>query len=272
MAVDPFLKKYQAKSLAKGVVVIVHGAMEHQGRYQWLAEKWNAKGYHVVMGDLVGQGENRGEKPGHIDSFQQYIQQVSSWVDEANRYGLPVFLLGHSMGGLIVIRVLELSTLPIAGVLLSSPCVALAHKPSLPLDLISRAINRVKPDLLIESGITPTLATRNQAVITADQQDDLMISKVSVRWYRELTNAMGLAFEQITRFMPVPLLVMQGGNDLIVDQVAVGNWVKACPITDKAFCLLPGYYHEIFNEPERETVFIQALAFVEVVLQKRELL
>ncbi len=262
---DPFLKKNETEMVAKGVVVIVHGAMEHQGRYSWLAGKWNVIGYHVVMGDLVGQGENAGDKPGHIDSFNQYIQQVRGWIAEADRYKLPIYLLGHSMGGLIIIRVIEESQLPIAGVILSSPCLALIHKPSTVLDLISRVINHIKPDLRIESGIAPELATRNQAVIEADQKDDLYISKVSVHWFRELSNAMRVAHEQIALFKAVPLLVMQGGNDLVVDKLAVENWFKTCQVQNKQFHLLPGLYHEIFNEPEREDVFKKAAAFVESI-------
>lgn len=87
----------------RGVVVMVHGAGEHHGRYEWLAKKWNEHGFDVIMGDLPGQGKTRGRR-GHIQSFQQYLDAVEEWLDATREKRLPILLLGHSMGGLISIR------------------------------------------------------------------------------------------------------------------------------------------------------------------------
>ncbi|MED1919597.1 alpha/beta hydrolase, partial [Bacillus thuringiensis] len=93
---------YEAEE-AKAVIVIVHGAMEYHGRYEAVAEMWNHIGYHVVMGDLPSHGTTSRSQRGHIDSFDEYIVEVKLWVKEARKYRLPIFLFGHSMGGLIVI-------------------------------------------------------------------------------------------------------------------------------------------------------------------------
>ena len=96
---------YEAEE-AKAVIVIVHGAMEYHGRYEAVAEMWNHIGYHVVMGDLPSHGTTSRNR-GHIDSFDEYIEEVKLWVKEARKYRLPIFLFGHSMGGLIVIRMMQ---------------------------------------------------------------------------------------------------------------------------------------------------------------------
>ena len=95
---------YEAEE-AKAVIVIVHGAMEYHGRYEAVAEMWNHIGYHRD-GDLPSHGTTSRNR-GHIDSFDEYIEEVKLWVKEARKYRLPIFLFGHSMGGLIVIRMMQ---------------------------------------------------------------------------------------------------------------------------------------------------------------------
>ena len=84
-------------------IVVIHGACEHHGRYKWLSEMWRSSGFNVVMGDLPGQGTSTRER-GHIRSFQEYIDEVDKWVARAKAFELHVFMLGHSMGGLIAIE------------------------------------------------------------------------------------------------------------------------------------------------------------------------
>src|SRR3954463_9654263 len=157
--------KWEAEGEAKAVIVMVHGAMEHHRRYGWLIEMWRRSGFHVIMGDLPGQGMTTRFRRGHIDSFEEYIIEVKEWIKAAYRYELPVFLLGHSMGGLISIRLLQEEQLDLAGVILSSPCLGLVHAPPKFLDLLSHGLNAVFPSLQMNSGLTVDMATRNQDVI-----------------------------------------------------------------------------------------------------------
>ncbi len=173
----------------------------------------------------------------------------------AYRYDLPVFLLGHSMGGLITIRLLQEEKLNIAGVILSSPCLGLIHAPSKFLDVSSHLINVIFPTLRMNSGITVQMATRNEEVWEADSGDTLYITKVSVRWYRELATAIKQAFLVMDKTQDVPLLVMQAGEDKIVNKDSVKEWFNQAPLSEKRFKVWPKCYHEIFNEPEREDVF-----------------
>lgn len=254
--------KWEAEGDAKGVIVMVHGAMEHHRRYGWLIEMWRLSGFHIIMGDLPGQGMTTRTRRGHIDAFDEYIFEVKDWVQAAYQFELPVFLLGHSMGGLVAIRLLQEERLKLAGVILSSPCLGLMKKPNKILDFVSYGLNVIIPSLRINSGISVDLATRNQDVRDADSNDSLYVTKVSVRWYRELTHAIKLAFEKLDEIQDVPLLVMQGGDDLIVDKKTVNDWFNLAPFSEKRFKEWPKSYHEIFNEPERDEVFEYAKDFV----------
>jgi lysophospholipase len=241
---------------------MVHGAMEHHRRYGWLIEMWRTSGFHVIMADLPGQGMTTRSRRGHIDSFDEYIFEVKDWVQAAYRYDLPVFLLGHSMGGLISIRLLQEEKLNIAGVILSSPCLGVLQTPSKFLEFISHGLNVIFPTLRMKSGLTVQMATRNEDVREADSNDTLYITKISVRWYRELVSAMKQAFLNIEKIQDVPMLVMQGGDDKIVNKAIVKDWFNHVPLSEKRFKEWRKCYHEIFNEPEREEVFEYAKDFV----------
>ncbi|MFJ7729527.1 lysophospholipase [Neobacillus sp. NPDC097160] len=254
--------KWEAEGEAKAVIVIVHGAMEHHGRYGWLIEMWRLSGFHVIMADLPGQGMTTRSRRGHIDSFDEYIIEVKDWVQAAYRYELPVFLVGHSMGGLISIRLLQEERLNIAGVILSSPCLGLVHTPSKFLDTMSHLLNIVYPSLRMNSGLSVQMATRNEDVREADSNDTLYVTKISVRWYRELAGAIKQAFVNLEKIQDIPMLVMQGGDDQIVNKATVKEWFNHVPLSEKRFKEWPKCYHEIFNEPEREEVFEYAKDFV----------
>lgn len=254
--------KWEAEGEAKAVIVMVHGAMEHHGRYGWLIEMWRASGFHVIMGDLPGQGMTTRSNRGHINSFDEYIFEVKDWIQASYRYELPVFLLGHSMGGLVAIRLLQKEGPRLAGVILSSPCLGLVKTPHKFLNVLSYGLNAIYPSLRMNSGLTVDMATRNLDVREADSNDTLYVTKVSIRWYRELAAAMKAAFLDQGHIQDIPMLVMQGGDDKIVKKASVKEWFNSMPLSEKRFKEWPKCYHEIFNEPEREDVFEYAKDFV----------
>ncbi|WP_070120580.1 alpha/beta hydrolase [Bacillus marinisedimentorum] len=257
--------KWEADN-AKAVMVMVHGAGEHHGRYSWLIEMWRAAGFHVIMGDLPGQGTST-RRRGHIDSFDEYIEAVEMWLKEAFTYELPVFLLGHSMGGLIAIRSMQEKHFPVAAVLLSSPALGLVEPPPKRLEMASKALNAVLPGAMFDSHLKPGMGTRNREINEMDENDSLIVRKVSVRWYRELVQAIKQASEQVLNFPDVPVLLFQGGEDKIIDKVLVREFFDKLPVNEKMYKEWAGLYHEVFNDPEREQVFEMAKSFVDMTLE-----
>lgn len=249
----------------RGVMVMVHGAAEHHGRYRWLIEMWRSIGLHVIMGDLPGQGLTT-RRRGHIASFDEYIEAVETWVQEAQKYDLPIFLLGHSMGGLSVVRTLQEKKLPIWGVILSSPALGLTEYPPAYMDILSKGLNKVFPGMLFDSHLAADKVTRNKEMREQDENDSLYVTKVSVRWYREFMHAMNLAFKNIEKLPDVPILVMQAGDDKVVEKQHVRQWFDELELSEKIYKEWPELYHEIFNEPEKEEVFQYAKSFVELHL------
>lgn len=255
--------KWEAEGDAKAVIVIVHGAMEHQGRYKWLVEMWRSAGYHVIMGDLPGQGLTTRSSRGHINSFEEYLIEVKDWIQSAYEYHLPIFILGHSMGGLISIRLLQEAQVNVAGLILSSPCLGLVSYPAKAKHAASALLNIAYPSFKATTGITIDMVTRDPEIRESSSNDSLYITKVSVRWYRELLDNIKEAFENIPELDDVPMLLMQAGDDKIVDKRPVKEWFNYTLNSEKAYKEWPGLYHELFSEPERENVFFYAKGFVE---------
>lgn len=252
---------------AKAVVVMVHGAMEYHGRYIMLADMWTACGYHVVMGDLPGHGTTS-RRRGHIDSFSEYIDTLKIWIKEARKYNLPLFLLGHSMGGLIIIRTLQETEMEVDGVILSSPCLGVVVRTPAVLRGISKVLNIVAPKTLVASNITVEMATRNKEIRDEMENDSLYLQKVSVRWYSELMRGIQEAHDKREKFPDVPLLLMQACHDQLVDQSMVRKWFHELHLSDKAYKEWKDCYHELFNEYERNQVFAFAYHFAEMHLVK----
>ncbi|WP_134685886.1 alpha/beta hydrolase [Brevibacillus migulae] len=244
------------KEPIRGAVVVVHGTGEHHGRYSHVVRALNDHGFQAWAGDLPGWGKADGRK-GHIDSFDDYLGTVDSWVDAARNQlpqELPLYLFGHSMGGLVAVRYAEVyGAERLDGLVLSSPCLQL--KLAVPRWKVELAgyLNRVWPTLRIANGITPEMVTRDSTVRVQYQTDPLNYPKASVRWFNELLRAMELAWKEKDQ-LRLPTLIMQAGADQLVDPVAVAAFARELPYPEKQYIEYDGFYHEILNEPERDQV------------------
>ncbi|MBN8235566.1 lysophospholipase [Halobacillus kuroshimensis] len=251
----------------RATIILVHGAFEHKGRYKELADRFRQDGFSVIYGDLPGQGLSDGKK-GHIRSFGDYVETIQSWYEQADP-DKKIFLLGHSMGGLAVIRFMEEKQPQLDGVILSSPAVQIRNKTTRPLEALSYLMNVFTPSLRMKAGQNPENVTRNQIKVEEFRQDPLVIDKVSVRWYREFQKAGSRAFQQVNRFPDVPLLVMQAEEDLLVDPARTKEWFNHVDTSEKSYKLWPGLYHEIFNEPENDQVYHYTQSFLSNIINER---
>ncbi|WCK55608.1 alpha/beta hydrolase [Aneurinibacillus sp. Ricciae_BoGa-3] len=252
----------------KGTAVIVHGAGEYFARYVWLSHKLNEAGFTVIGGDLPGHGRSFGKR-GHIDRFEDYYGAVDHWLSVAERQAGPVILIGHSMGGLIVTRYMQQRKPAIDGVVLSSPCLGLARKVSPVLEAAATIMNRLAPSFTLPAGITADTVSRDRAIADRYRDDPHIIVKVSVRWYKELKKAIQLALSELEEYKACPTLIMQAGDDRIVNAFTTRAWAQRLPVEDKQYYEWAGLFHEIFNEPEKESVVQYLLEWMEKIKHRR---
>lgn len=263
--------KWEAKGEAKATVVLVHGAGEYHARYEWVIARFQELGYHVIMGDLPGQGTTEGPR-GHVTSFQEYIHKVKEWLKKAEHMELPVILFGHSMGGLIAataLRSLSEQERPDIAVF-SSPCFGLVKQQPLHKRAAVTVLNKLAPQTMFPNGLESGTGTRDPVMRERDAGDKLLIKRVSARWYKELLKAIRKAQAGTAEMPNIPIYVMQGGEDKIVDKHAVKEWFNKLSVDEKHYKEWPGLYHEVINEPEREEVLAHLTGFIATQLILRQ--
>lgn len=250
----------------RGAVALVHGAGEYCGRYEHVAARLNAAGYAVLGLDLPGMGLSPGRR-GHVEHFDDYLGVVDETLQGlANLHpDVPRFLYGHSMGGLIAVRWLQVrrpATETLGGVVLSSPCLdlSLAIPPS--LLRAGAALERIWPTMPQSTRIPSNAVSRHPDVVARYGSDPLVLHRVTVRWAMELQRAMQAAREGDAAF-PVPTLVLQAGADRIVSAAATRDFAAQLQAPVKSYREFDGLYHELHNEPERDEVLGEIVAFLD---------
>jgi lysophospholipase len=234
------------------LVVVMHGYGEHCERYSELARQLVARG-HVVCGfDARGHGRSPGQR-GHIADYELYVGDLHRFMQEmrTQHRGRALVLLGHSNGGLTSLRAVQ-SRRPLPdGLILSSPMVALqpAHRP-LPLWLAA-LVARVVGRLPLPNGIDQAELSRDPQIVEAARRDPLSHSRTTPGWYAAAGRAMQQAISQLDAIR-LPLLLLIGDHDPVVDPEALERMARTIPSTDKEVVVCRGALHEVLNDLGRE--------------------
>jgi alpha-beta hydrolase superfamily lysophospholipase len=247
----------------RGVIALVHGFGEHSGRYQHVADFFNTNGFAVVAMDNRGHGKSEGQR-GHAPSFESYYDDVESFIDftkKTTNKGVPLFIYGHSLGGNLVLNtLLRRNTEGVRGAITTGPLIALAFKPSAFLLFLGKLLRRIFPTLSQPGGVKPEHISRDKAVVDAYVKDPLVHGKVTTAAGIDLLEA-GEFLNTYEGKMPVPTLIMHGSEDFLTSQPASEAFAKRVS-GDMTYRKWNGLYHEIHNEPEKEQVFAEMLAWL----------
>jgi acylglycerol lipase len=243
---------YQAwlpESAAVAAVLVVHGLGEHAGRYQNLIARLLPLGYAVYGFDLPGHGHSEGVR-GFVARFDDYTAALDHLSHKIHEWhpALPCFLFGHSMGGLVVARHLLDAPPRIRGAMLSSPCLGVRrrHLPLLRLSL--RLLSRLVPRARVLA-IDPAGLSRDPQVVADYRTDPLVFHGLSTaRLAAELLRTIDSVLEKAGEIR-LPLLVLQGDADRIVDPSGAQRFHERVGASDKTLLWFDGFCHELLNEP-----------------------
>ncbi|MGX0400727.1 alpha/beta fold hydrolase [Staphylococcus pasteuri] len=254
--------KWETENDAKGVVVIAHNILEHTGRYAYVITMLRRNGYHVIMGDLPGQGQTSRANKGQIEDFNEYHENVLEWIKIANEYKIPTFVLGVGLGGLILLNLLERVELPIEGLMLISPLLEFNQSGKGRKNKLLSNVGKASKDTRFKIGITAQDLTRNDEVIEETENDALMLKKVTYYWYNLVSETMKETMEHIKDIKSLPTLIMFGTEDIISDISATKELKDKLATNELYYKVWNGLYHEIHNEPERDQVMRYVLTFL----------
>ncbi len=247
-----FYRKYLAEA-EKARLVIAHGLGEHSGRYDNVVSRLLPRGISIWAPDHRGHGQSDGPR-GHVSSFYQYVDDLHSLV-ALSRDTLPegqkIFLLGHSLGGLIALRFAARFPEVIDGVIISSPSLGLPEDLPAVKAFIGRIMSSLWPTLSLSNGIDASKLSHDEEVVRAYLDDPLVHDRVTARWFTEFA----LAMEAANRSAPeikAPLLMQLAGDDHLTSVGASKRFFEDLPLADKTLYTYEDLYHETYNESAQQ--------------------
>jgi len=249
---------WPAIGAARATIVVVHGYGEHCGRYQNPIAALTPRGFELFTFDYRGHGQAGGRR-GHIDHFSEYLDDLDRALELARTRGdRPLFLLGHSLGGLIATRYVIARGGDLRGLVLSSPFLGLKLKIPPFKVAAGRLASRWAPKLTLKNGIDVNTLSRDPAVAEAYRRDRFVHHIGTSRWFTETTRAQErclLDADAVT----LPLLTYVGTADAIADPETTRRVFDRFASADKTFTSYPGGYHELMNDTCKDEV-LAALA------------
>jgi acylglycerol lipase len=249
----------------KANLLVVHGLAEHSGRYSNLVNHFVPLGYAVHGIDHIGHGKSSGHRA-YVQRFRNYSATLKIFFDMIRGWqsDTPIFLVGHSMGGLMSALYLLDHQNELSGAVLSGPGIKVPDGISIALIFLGKILSLLAP----KTGILQLDAgniSRDSAVVEAYLSDPLVYKgKISARLSAELLKTMQHVTENASKII-LPILILQGGADKLVDPAGAQLLYDTVGSTDKTMHIYDGLYHEVLNEPEHERV----LRDVETWLQQR---
>ncbi len=241
--------------------VLVHGLAEHGGRYASLAEPLASRGYSVAAIDLRGHGMSQGPRL-YVDSFDRHLDDVGRFVEHmrTEQSQGPLFLFGHSMGGLIVALLASQRIAGIDGAAISAAPVKLDGQLFPVLRFAARPVSALLPKVRIVRLNYATVSRDPQAVAAIENDPLVCHGRIPNRTGGELLRAGA----QLQRQMPdidMPLLVLHGTGDVICDFRGAQLLHQQAGSADKTLKLYDGLYHNLLDEPEKNQVIADAMTW-----------
>ena len=255
-----FVRAWRPAGPAQGVVVIVHGFNAHSGQYAWAAQQITARGLAVYALDLRGRGRSDGERF-YVERFDDYVADVAGLVQlaKAREQGLPVFLLGHSAGGVVACLYALAHQAELAGLVCESfafqvpaPDFALAALKGLSHLAPHAHVLRLKNEDF----------SRDPQVVAEMNADPLIADEVQpTRTVAELARA----DERLKEGFPairLPLLVLHGTADRATKPDGSRLFVEHAGSADKTLKLYEGHYHDLLRDLGKEAVMEDIVTWI----------
>jgi len=234
-------------------MVIGHGLGEHSGRYTHLINRFVKMGISVWAPDHRGHGRSDGRR-GHVDFIDQYIHDFKKMIRIAKKNkppGMKFFLLGHSMGGLIVLNLVEKFPDIADGVIASSPGLNPGMKVPVVKGTVAKILSRIRPSLSFDNELDSTFLSHDSAIVRAYDNDPLVHRTITARWFTEFLLAMEKTKQSAAR-IKIPVLMQVAGDDRLVDAETSRQFFNSLTIEDKTLFFYETLYHEIYNETDKD--------------------
>lgn len=237
-------------------LILTHGVAEHSDCYNKTATALAEERLQVFAWDLPGHGKSYGQR-GYVKSFTEFTDRLDFVIQEVRKLivdNTPVYLMGHSLGGLITLKyIIDHPTADIKAVLLSSP--ALGVKVAVPplKDRAARLLNKIAPKVTIPHELNFEDLSRDRALISTYGKDPLRHKKFSAPLYLGILNTMAEVNAR-AHHVELPLYIQAAGHDRIVNTLDTQAFFGKVSSANKKLQIYENSYHEIFNDLNRQEV------------------
>ena len=238
----------------KAVLLVVHGLGEYSGRYMNVVDHFVPLDYAVYALDHIGHGKSEGIREyvnkfeDYTDTLNTYFKMVKAWHPEK-----PIFLLGHSLGGLISTYYLLDHQADFKGAIISAPAIKIGDSVS-PLTItMSKILAKIAPKAGVLALDASTISRDPEVVSTYANDPMVFHGKTPARLAAEMLKAMMRVTAEVNT-ITLPFIVVQGSEDKLVDPGGARMLYDQAASTDKTIKIYEGMYHEVFNEPDRARV------------------
>lgn len=264
-ATNVYYQYWLPEDKPKAILMVAHGLAEHSARYMNLVNHFVPQGYAVYGIDHIGHGKSEGKRV-YVEQFQDFTKTLKIYFDSIREKQpeTPIFLIGHSMGGLIGAAYLLEHQNELSGAILSGPAIKIPENISRATILAGKIFSVLMPKI----GVAPLIfegISRDPAVVDAYINDPLVYTgKITARLAAELLKTMRHVTKHAAKIR-LPIMIAQGSADSLVDPDGAQLLYDLVGSEDKTIKFYDGFYHEIFNEPEHG----QVLKDVQLWIEKR---
>jgi len=249
---------------SEGTVLILHGLNEHSGRYEHVLDHLAGAGYSALAIDYRGWGLAEGKR-GCLRSFDEYVTDALRGLRLA-RHKMggdgPLFLLGHSQGGLLAARTAMEEGTGLAGLVLSAPALGIGVEVPFYKRAVAALASKLVPDLSMPSDIPLEWLTRDPEMLAWAAQDPLMPGIGTARWFTETLRTQALVLSSAAS-ITVPTLFLIAGDERLVSNEANRAFGARLGGSDPTWIEYPDLRHEVFNELERAQVLGDLVSWLE---------
>ncbi len=254
--------------VASGTVVIVHGFNSHSGQYQWVGEQFVSRGLAVYALDLRGRGRSDGERY-YVEKIEDYVDDVATLVRTAKSEnpGLPVFVLGHSAGGVVsCVYTLDHQS-EIDGLI----CESFAYELPVPDLVLSflKGLSHITHHTHVFS-LKNEDFSRDPEVVESMNNDPLIKGESQPA---QTAAVMINASERLSNEFPLitlPVLILHGTDDKATKPSGSRHFYEQAGSTDKTLKLYEGHFHDLLNDIDKELVMAEIEGWIEARLHVSE--
>ncbi len=248
---------------AERVLLLVHGYAEHSGRYEGLGTWFAERACAVHAYDHFGHGRSSGPRA-HVEEFDDFLDDLQAVLDRVRveHPGVPVTLVGHSMGGLVTTAFLVERRPAISSAVTSGAALSLGPGLSKARVVAAKLLRWVVPRLSMGSGLDTAGLSRDPEVVRAYLEDPLVFRTMTASLAAALLEAIPRTASQAAE-VRVPLLMLHGEDDPLCLVEGSRSFSAGLESPGSELRVYPKLRHEIFNEPEREQVYRDLLDWLE---------